>query len=236
MDNAMIKNIIKLIVLFCLILIARSAFAVTGTVTSTYNIYDTEATYAAVRDSTQGSNDSSSGPKVGQTTAYRVYRGYLNVTIPALASCTSAYLYLYGDGDNSTTDFEIMAYLGQWSGTVSSAEWELWDGWTSGSAHTGTTFIDIGEWSTSSYVIGWNIIELNAAGRAAVLAAQGGTLMIALISKEDTDYDAPSNDEWVSFDGLGDEKAPYMRINDPIGGGSGSSSLEGASLEGAKIE
>jgi len=198
-----------------------------GTNDVTVNVYDS-ATEAS------GTNDPSSGPQVGQTTAFRIIRGYLNVTIPALGSCTSAYLYLYGKVDYSTTDFQIMVYEGAWAGTVSSAEWEQWDGWVPDGPHTGTTFVDIGEWSTSEFVVGWNVIELNAAGRAAVLAAQGGTLQLALISKEETDYSQPTDNEYVTFEGLAGELDPYLRINDPIGGGVGGS-ISGVTMEGTSF-
>jgi len=218
----------KLLFIFLILVLSSQAYADTGTVTSTYYIYDTEATYAAVHASASGSNDSSSGPQIGQTSAFRIYRGYLNVTIPALASCTSAYLYLYGDADHSTTDFEIMLYQGSWSETVSSAEWEEWDGWVPNGPHTGSSFVDIGKWSTSDFAVGWNIIELNAAGRAAVLAAQGDTLRIALISKEEVDYSQPAGDEYVSFEGMG-ATAPYLMINDyPTSGTYSSYSILGA--------
>jgi len=209
------KKVIIILMLWCTV-----ANAVTGTCTLTYWIRNSEATYAATRDDASGSNDSSAGPQVGQATGFNVHRGYLHFDIPALENCTSCYLYMYGKSDNTTTDFQIMAYAGEWAGNPSSAEWDEFDGWTSGSPHTGTTFIDVGEWSTSELIIdGWNVIELNASGRAAVLAAAEGELKIALISKEDTDRSEPTDDEYCQFEGFSSDYPPYLRINDPIGTG-----------------
>ena len=143
----MMKNIIKLIIIFCLILMVGSAYAETGVCTVTYNIRNGEATYTATRNDVSGSNDSSGGPIVGQNADFKVWRGYLHFDVPAMGSCTSCYLYMYGDTDNSTTDFEIMAYLGEWAGNPSNTEWDEFDGWESSGSYTGTTFIDIGEWS-----------------------------------------------------------------------------------------
>ena len=224
----------KLLLIILVLLFAVTAYAETGTNTVTYWIRNGEATYDATRNDGSGSNDSSSGPKVGQQAGYVVHRGYAHFTIPALGSCTSAYLYLYGDADVSTTDFEIMAYLGLWADNPSSAKWDQFQGWQASGVYNGTTFIDVGEWSTASGITGWNVIELNADGRAAILTAQGDTLKIAFISKEDVNYDAPAGDEYVSFEGFGSAFAPYLRINDPIGGG-GTVSLSGVSMVGVSV-
>ena len=203
----------KLLLLLLLFILPFIAIAETGTCTLTYWIRNNEATYAATRDDASGSNDSSAGPQVGQATGFNVHRGYLHFDIPALASCTSCYLYMYGDGDNSTTDFEIMAYLGEWDGDPSSSEWDEFDGWEASGAYTGTSFIAIGTWSSSDFVVGWNVLELNPDGCAAVLAAAEGELKIALISKEDVDNSEPTDNEYVSFEGFASSFPPYLTIN-----------------------
>ena len=207
------KTLITFALIFSLLTIC---YAETGVCTVTYNIYNHEATYAATRDDASGSNDSSSGPIVGQKVPgeYYVYRGYVQFNVPALTTCTSCYLYLYGKEDNSTTDFEIMAYLGEWAGNPSSAEWDEFDGWQDGIAYDGTTFITVGTWSSSSFAVGWNALELNGDGLAAVLAASESEIKFALISKEDADNDAPAADEYVSFESaLASGKEPYLMIN-----------------------
>ena len=206
--------LMKILTTFALIFsLLTVCYAETGTCTVTYWIRNGEATYAATRDDASGSNDSSGGPQVGQATGFNVHRGYLHFTIPALTSCTSCYLYMYGDTDNSTTDFQIMAYLGEWADNPSSVKWDEFDGWEASGAYTGTTFIPVGTWSSSDFVVGWNALEFSGDGLAAVLAASESTLKIALISKEDVDDSEPTDNEYVSFEGVASGTPPYLMIN-----------------------
>ena len=154
-------------------------YTATGDCTLFYWIRNSEATYDATRNDASGSNDSSSGGKIGQATGFNLDRGYLHFDIPALDSCASAYLYLYGESDSSSTDFELMAYNGEWADNPSSAKWDEFDGWESSGAYSGTTWIDVGEWSTSDFVAGWNVIELNSVGRDSIYANAGGELKFA---------------------------------------------------------
>ena len=182
-----------------------------ATATLSYYMRDQDATYTTARDNISASNNSSSGPWAGQNTDFNVYRGYLEFPIPALGSVTSCYLYVYGKTDNSTTDFNIALFTGSWS-SMATSEWDQFDGWTSGSAHTGTNLTD--GWNTSNFTVGWNIIELNANGRAAILAAAETTIKIAMISGEDVSRSEPSGDEYVAFEAIAASgKEPFLRIN-----------------------
>jgi len=225
----------KLIIaaLFLILLLPSASLATDVTATLTYYMYDREGVYATARDSVSASNDSSSGSHVGQKTGFDVIRGYLEIPIPGdLASVASAYLYSYGDTDHSTTDFDVQLFLGTWS-SLSKSEWDQFDGWTSGSAHTGTNLIE--SWNTSSFTVGWNIMEFNADGRAAILAAKGTTMKIAMISEEDVNRSQPTGDEYVSFESkVISGKEPFLRIN--VGGGSGNSQMYGVALTGGTIQ
>jgi hypothetical protein len=182
------------------------------TATLSYQMRDQDATYVTARDNISASNNSSGGAKVGQNTDFNVYRGYLEFPIPALSSVASCYLYMYGSADNSTTDFVITLFTGSWS-SMATSEWDQFDGWTSGSAHTGTDLTD--GWNTSGYSTGWNIIELNADGRAAIFAAKETTIKIAVISGEDVSRSQPSDDEYVEFESKDDAgKEPFLRITE----------------------
>jgi len=201
----------RLIILF---LLSLSCFAhgQDATATLSYYMRDQDGTYVTARDNISASNNSSGGPWCGQNTDFNVYRGYLEFPIPALGSVTSCYLYVYGKTDNSTTNFDIALFTGSWS-SMATSEWDQFDGWTSGSAHTGTNLTD--GWNTSNFTVGWNIIELNADGRAAILAAAETTIKIAMISGEDVNRSEPTDDEYVAFESIAvSGKEPFLRINE----------------------
>jgi len=197
--------------LLLLLLLPRISWGQDATATLSYYMRDQDATYVTARDNISASNNSSSGPWAGQNTDFNVYRGYLEFPIPALGSVTSCYLYVYGKTDNSTTDFDIALFAGSWS-SMATSEWDQFDGWTAGSAHTGTNLTD--GWNTSNFTVGWNIIELNAAGRTAILGAAETTIKIAMISGEDVSRSEPTGDEYVSFESISESgKEPFLRIN-----------------------
>ena len=181
-----------------------------ATATLSYYMRDQDGTYTTARDNISASNNSSSGPWAGQNTDFNVYRGYLEFPIPALVSVSACTLYVYGKEDNSATDFDIALFAGSWS-SMATSEWDQFDGWTSGSAHTGTDFTD--GWNTSGFSVGWNAIILNAAGRTAILNAAETTIKIAMISGEDVSRSEPSGDEYVSFESMSvSGKEPYLKI------------------------
>ncbi len=205
------KKILIIMLLFGSILIYGND--VTGT--SSYYMRDQDATYNTARDNISASNNSSSGPWAGQTTEFNVYRGYLEFPLPALASVASCYLYVYGKEDYSTADFDIALFTGSWASTAVT-EWDQFDGWTSGSAHTGTNLTD--GWHTSSFTVDWIVIELNAAGRAAILAAAETTIKIAMLSGEDVSRSEPAGNEYITFESTNtSEKEPFLRIGTSAG-------------------
>jgi len=186
---------------------------VTGT--SSYYMRDQDVTYTTARDNVSASNNSSSGPWAGQTTEFNVYRGYLEFPLPAMTSVASCYLYVYGKEDHSTTDFDIALFTGSWASTAVT-EWDQFDGWTSGSAHTGTNLTD--GWNSSNFDTDWIIIELNADGRAAILAAAETTVKIAMLSGEDVSRSEPTADEYITFESVTSSgKEPFLRIGTSSG-------------------
>ena len=201
-----------LFLLSSLFLITTSSWGADATATLTYNMYDANGIYAVARDNISASNNSSGGADVGQDTGFKVRRGYLEFPIPVVSAVASAYLHIYLDTDTSTTDFDINLYLGSWS-SMATNEWDQFDGWTSGSAHTGTNLAET--FNTSSLVAGYNIIELSAAGRAAILSASNTTIKIAMVSGEDVSRSQPTGDEYVAFESKNAAgKEPFLRITE----------------------
>ena len=180
-----------------------------------YTLRNADATYTTARDDTDASNDSNGNFRVGQATGFNIDRAFAQFTIPALDSCATAVLYLWGDEDNSTTDFYMQIFTADAGGSFSKVDFDTFDGWTSGSAHTGTSLIDAGEWSSVDMVVdNWNRIEFNAAGRAAVFASADSILQIAMLSKEDVDRSEPTDSEQVVFKTRTEHYAAFLRIND----------------------
>lgn len=200
------------------------------TATVTYNMYNRNGTYTTARDAVSATNNSSGGARVGQNTSFDVIRGYLEFPIPALSSVASCSLFMYGDTDNSTTDFVVDLFTGSWASTATT-EWDQFDGWVSGSAFTGTNLTD--GWNTSGFSVGWNEIVLNAAGRAAILAAQGTTIKIAVISANDVSRAQPSGDEYVSFESKAAVgKEPYLSITEMA---ASTPTMTGVSISGVSV-
>ena len=148
-----------------------------------------------------------------------------------LSSVTSCFLHTYGETDLSTTNFDIALFSGSWS-SMAVGEWDQFDGWTSGSAHTGTNLANT--WNTSSFSVGWNIFEFNAAGRATILSAKNTTFKIAMISGEDVSRSEPTDNEYVSFESIAASgKEPFLRINTSTS--SGTSTTKGMKLSGVSL-
>jgi len=176
-------------------------------------MYDGEVVYANSRDSENASNDSNGSLTVGQETGYKVHRGFIEVPIPALESVESCYLYVYGKTDASTTDFNIMLYEGDWVLGLARADINNFDGWRAANTHNGTSLTD--GWNTSNMTEdNWHIIEFNAAGRAAVLAAAETTMEICMVSSKDVSNTAPEGNEYVAFDAISASGTePFLSIN-----------------------
>jgi hypothetical protein len=174
-------------------------------------------TWAAARDATTGTAVSSADIEIVRNvggTTYNCRRGFLQFAydIGTGKAVTGVTLYLNGDNDGSTTDFDIYVVQGTQTGALSTAAYNDFSGCVVGGVHTPTYYS--GAWNTSSFSSGWNTIAFNAAGIAAVMAANGGTLSICLLNKDcDIDNVAPVANSYVTFDTSADVGTePYLAI------------------------
>jgi hypothetical protein len=146
-------------------------------------------------------------------TSYYVFRGFASFPIPALYSVAACTLYVNGETNWSTTDFEIYLLTSEYGSTLQGMDFLEFDGQQSGSAHTGTVLNNT--WNTSSYSSGWNTIVFNTSGLDSLFAASDDTLRIAMISKNDYDNTSPtSSEEYVWFESSDHATdKPYLSIS-----------------------
>lgn len=161
----------------------------------------TGATYPDTRGQLDGAGGiATSNMRVGQSISggFTLYRSFTLFVIPEMTTCSACTLYVDGQSDASTTDFEVYVVAGTQGSTIESTDFPAVDGWaTGGNLYTGSVMNDT--WNSSSYSAGWNAIVFNAAGRDSIVAAQGDTLFVALISKEDYVSSQPGGDEYLLF-------------------------------------
>ena len=169
-------------------------------------------TYADARDSETASSTGNE-PVVGQSCSgtYAVRRSLLNFTIPAMSAAVACSLFLEGGADVSAEDFDIYILISTYATPLGAEDFPVFDGRQTGVPHTGTVLN--ASWNSVDYSAGWNEIVLNEAGLAAVLAAQGGTLKLALISKKDYDNTAPTVSEYVIFSVITGANKPYLHLS-----------------------
>lgn len=173
-------------------------------------LYSYNDDYATGRDATDATGEIRETITVGQRLKY-VYRAFMSFEIPNMANLSAASLFLEGNSDESTADFEIYIHTSTYNGDPSISDFTLFDGRQSGSAHTGTVLNST--WSSSSYSAEWNEIVFNSSGIASILAAKGTTWEIVIISKEDYDNSAPAGNEVVAFDSsVTADKEPYLEL------------------------
>ena len=154
----------------------------------------------------------SSSFEIGQqldTGVYYNYRAGFTIFIPdfdSLDTTKDIEIITTGQGDLSTTDFNIEAREGNWTlGTDMKNVYDNFDGHAADStAYTGTNLIDT--WGADAdYAAGAdaNTMVLNAAGEAYVISIKGDSLQLALMSSRDISSTLPVGDELV---GLSDIK------------------------------
>ncbi len=153
------------------------------------HVYALNADYPTAQGATTGTV--SGNLRVGQyydaTPIYGVYRSFLAFAIPSMLDITSCILHLDGQSDNSTTDFNMYIVSSTYTTPVSE-DFDL----------VGTTLWS-DAWNSVNYSANDNAITLNSTGLSAVLAAQGGTLRIALRSEKDINATTPTGSERVNF-------------------------------------
>jgi hypothetical protein len=113
------------------------------------------ATYTTARSgANQSSNNSAATMIVGQTVSgnYFIDEGFLDFdtsSIPDTDTIDSAVLSLFGQSNESTTDFTIEARLKDWGGTLTTADWVA--GASLGALTLLATYATSGGWSTVAY-------------------------------------------------------------------------------------
>jgi len=150
---------------------------------------------------------------VGQSASgnFYLWRDFLSFVLPEMTAVTSVSLFLDGVSNSSDTDFDIYIFTSTYTNPLEVGDWGLFDGHQATGAYNGTILNDA--WNSADYSDNWNEITFNADGRAAVLAAQGTTLKIVLISKEDYSSDQPGDDEYVIFSTtIHEGLEPYLKI------------------------
>ncbi|MFC1538729.1 LamG domain-containing protein [Candidatus Latescibacterota bacterium] len=174
-------------------------------------------TYQNVRDHTGGVMINNTLLSTGQwynsaNTSYYVFRGFASFPIPDVFSVEACTLYVNGNSDLSTDDFDVYILgASDYGPTLLTNDFLNFDGQQSGSAHTGTVLNNT--WNTSSYSSDWNTLIFNTSGIDSVETATGDTLWIAMISRNDYDNTPPTGSEYVYFESSAHETdKPYLSI------------------------
>ena len=175
-------------------------------------IYSSDATYTTARNTSTGTGIQTTRETVGQATGYTVNRGYFSFAIPTpMYTITSASLFLYGEGDASTTDFDVYIHTSTYSATLAAEDFPLFSGHQASGVYNGTILNNT--WNSASYSATWNEFVFNAAGLDTIKSKSGSTCKMAMISKEDYDNSQPANNEYVYFySNTTAGKKPYLAI------------------------
>ncbi len=171
-------------------------------------VYELNATYLTARNTATASQVAVGELlMVGQRNAagtYYVKRSFMAFPISGMSACTACTLYVNGDDDYSTTDFNICLFgANSYRSTLTGADFSKFDGWAAGGAYSGTRLNDV--WNSSSYSANWNAIIFNVAGRDSLFAAKSDTLWMAMVSDEDSAASQPADEEDMNF-----ELTPYL--------------------------
>jgi len=170
-----------------------------------------DATYATTRDATSGTvfnNNAIIGQEIPST--YSIYRSFYSFAIPNMTTLTAASLFVNGNNDSSTTDFNVYILTSTYS-SYTGSEYDVFDGHQATGAYNGTALNNA--WSTASYSANWNELVFTAGGRTAILAQKNGTFKMAAISSRDYASTTPTGAEYLSFKTsttAGEE--PYLSI------------------------
>ncbi len=152
--------------------------------------------------------------KVGQIDSagvhyYSIRRSFLAFPMSNAITCSACTLYVNGNTDYSTDDFNICLFGARsYKSILTTADCDQFNGWQASGAYNGTRLNNV--WSSSSYNTAWNTIILNSAGRDSLVAAYKDTLWIAMVSAEDSAASAPANPEQLDFEITGAGLIPYL--------------------------
>lgn len=199
----------------------------TATVTAESNTtgytYFSYGDWPGVRYFEDGATDANA-LQVGVSLSYNVMRSHLALDMsgfdPSGKLITGIALKLYGQTDNSTTDFSVYAVASYIAGNFAAGWHNDFYGWSSNSADT-YSVITYGTFYTSSFTtLGYNSINFLSypAGRDSAIAHMGAgkpRFNISLLGEKDiTPGSAPGSHQAVTFrdESGGAEYAPYMEI------------------------
>lgn len=113
------------------------------------------STYATARSTATVANTTDTFQALGQKSGggfsyycYELFFWFATATIPDADTVSAATLSLYGQADNSTTDFTLTAALHNWGDTLTTADW------VAGASLSGLTTVasrSSSGWSTAAY-------------------------------------------------------------------------------------
>jgi hypothetical protein len=183
-----------------------------GFVTSSNETYNTQ------RVAETGYNANTSYLNCGQEyggSFYNAYRSFMTLSIPSVGNILDVLLSLYLGTNSSTTVFDLYLLESDYDGTVSTNDWNKFDGWSAEGTFTGTVLNH--RFGSGGLIAGYNNLVFNLDGRALVTDTQGSSLLLALLSSRDYNGNAPSSgvNEKANFKGSyqsGTSQDPYLTI------------------------
>jgi hypothetical protein len=205
--------------------LAADEFVPGGTTCETFysdgevNLEAYNADYNTAHDAESATMDYTGSLWIGQdywNSDYFVERVFLYIdtsAIPDGAVITSASLHLYGEGDDSDSDFSLVIVNGQ--PTYPHDPYELSDY----DIDNYVTSPNGGELSTTGFVVdGYNTIEFSETGLGSI--NKTGTTKLGIFSSKDISGTAPFEMEYVSIGSSADEgHEPYLEVCYTTGGG-----------------
>ena len=211
-----------------LLLLSTSLYSAELEVQATLNQWTevTDAVYATARDTDLGETAGSSYLAIGQRElgdSYQVFRAHLTFAIPEASAISACTLSLNGSDDNSDNEFVLYVLSAKSALAVLEEEdYSHFDGRQTAGAHDGVNLINTFTIGADYVDEGWNVLTFNAAGLDSLLAYQGSTICLVVISEEDYNNSAPGvgEDEYLTVDALEDEGLePHLDITytEPVG-------------------
>jgi len=150
---------------------------------------------------------------VGQSASgnFYLWRTFASFVLPEMTEVISASLFLDGVSNSSDADFNIFIHTSTYTDPLEVGDWGLFDGHQESGAYDGVGLNE--SWSSTDYSDNWNEIVFNSPGIDSVLAAQGSTFKIVIISTEDYNSSQPGEDEYVIFSTtIHEGLEPYLKV------------------------
>ena len=198
--------------------IAPETFAAIGGAGRLIRVGAVGESYADVRNATSANDSSAVAIVVGRRWSagnlwYSMFRGYIMPKIPAgITTCEDAFFTFTGMGNYADAAFGIQVVAAPWTDVQFILNrdpiFNDFTGWAASGNYTDSVppLVNLAETWTSAEYGGTIYIRLNAAGRAAVVAASAAAdrkLKLMLISTLDSTWGAgagPAGNEFVMFE------------------------------------